>query len=133
MQGVLIDTGVLLDYLRGNKQAQMAIEGHTHRSISVVTWLEVMRRCPAHLVDATEGFLRTFERLSISEGIADEALNLIVDRPTLPETLALTWASARVNQLTFLTAESTFVQRSDEGVLMVYKRRPLLVEFKSQP
>jgi predicted nucleic acid-binding protein len=123
MRGVLIDTGVLLDYFRGDKRAQRAMASCQQRAISVVSWLEVMRQCPAHLADATEGFLRTFERLSISESIADEALRLILDKPALPENLALTWASARVNQLTFLTAEGAYVQRKDAGVVMAYKRR----------
>jgi predicted nucleic acid-binding protein len=123
MRGALIDTGVLLDYLRGDKRAQRAMASCPQRAISVVSWLEVMRQSPAHLMEATEGFLRTFERLSISESIADEALHLILAKPALPESLALTWASARVNQLTFLTTEGAHVQRKDAGVVMVYKRQ----------
>jgi predicted nucleic acid-binding protein len=122
MQGALIDTGVLLDYLRGDKRAQRALASSPQRAISVVSWLAVMRECPAHLLEATEGFLRTFERLSISESIADEALRLISQKPDLPEAFALTLACARVNQMVLITAENKHVQRKDAGVLLPYKR-----------
>ena len=61
--------------------------------------------------------------LQVSEGIADEALRLIKKKHGLPENFALTWASARVNQLIFLTAEFTHVQRKEAGVVVVYARR----------
>lgn len=99
----LIDTGVLVGYLHGDRRAAAALDACRHRSISVVTWLEVMARCPAELREPTRAFLRSFERLSISEAIADDALRLIGEQPGLDLGRALTWASARINQLTFVT------------------------------
>ncbi|ARN18965.1 PIN domain-containing protein [Piscinibacter gummiphilus] len=105
MSDAVIDTGVLLDYLAGDERAQRAIAPCVHRAISVVTWLELMAVCPAGQLDAARGFLRTFERLSISESVADEALRLVQARPGLPLNRALAWATARVNQLYFVTSE----------------------------
>jgi predicted nucleic acid-binding protein len=122
--GVLVDTSVLLDYLQGDARAKSALAGHSHRSISVVTWLEVMANCPPVLVEETRSFLRTFERLSISEAIADEALRLMQRREGLPQSRALTWATAIINQLVLLTADPTHVGRADPRVQLPYTRRP---------
>jgi len=119
---VLVDTPLLLDYLNGDKRAAAALEAYAHRSISVVTWLELMAACPPDLADSTRGFLRTFERLSVSESIADEALKLMQRKPGLPMSRALTWASANVNQLSFLTNDSAGVASGDANVVVPYRR-----------
>jgi predicted nucleic acid-binding protein len=118
----LIDTGLLLDYLKGEKRAAAAMEACTHRSISVVTWLEVMANCPAGLDESTRGFLRSFERLSVSESIADEALRLMTAHQGLTLPHALTWASANVNQLVYLTTDARWVTKADPQVVVPYKR-----------
>ncbi len=118
----LIDTGLLRDYLRGEKRAAKAMEACTHRSISVVTWLELMAACPDGLDEPTRGFLRSFERLSVSESIADEALRLMTARQGLTLPHALTWASANVNQLVFVTTNARWVTKTDSNVLVPYRR-----------
>lgn len=118
----LIDTGLLRDYLRGEKRAAKAMEACTHRSISVVTWLELMAACPDGLDEPTRGFLRSFERLSVSESIADEALRLMTARQGLALPHALTWASANVNQLVFVTTNARWVTKTDSNVLVPYRR-----------
>jgi predicted nucleic acid-binding protein len=117
----LIDTGLLLDYLKGEKRAAKAMDGCAHRSISVVTWLELMTTCPEGLSEPTRGFLRSFERLSVSESIADEALRLMTERPGLALAHALTWASANVNQLVYLTTDARWVTKTDSNVVVPYK------------
>jgi predicted nucleic acid-binding protein len=119
----LVDTGLLLDYLRGEARAATAMEACAHRSISVVTWLELMAACPAGLDEATRGFLRSFERLSVSESIADEALRLMSAHPGLALPRALTWASASVNQLVYLTTDARWVTKADSNVIVVYDRK----------
>jgi predicted nucleic acid-binding protein len=122
MPSALIDTGVLLAYLAGEPRAKRAIEPYAHRSISVVTWLELMAHCPPALLEPTRGFLRSFERLSVSESIADEALRLMHERSGLPLQRALTWATANVNQLRFVTADAAHVNTDDTNVLLPYRR-----------
>ena len=94
MSTALIDTDVLLDYLQGDERAAQALAPYDHRAISVVTWLELMAACPSPLLERTRGFLRSFERLSVNEAIADTALELIQRHPRLPHERALTWATA---------------------------------------
>lgn len=122
MSSALIDTPLLLDYLRGEKRAQRALATYAHRAISVVTWLELMSQCPAELLEPTRGFLRTFERLSVSESIADEAQRLMRAKPGLAQSRALTWATAVVNQLIFVTIDPTHVGKTDRLVSLPYRR-----------
>jgi len=117
----LIDTGLLVDYLKGEKRAAAVMESCTHRSISVVTWLELMAACPAGLDDSTRGFLRSFERLSVSESVADEALRLMTLRQGLKLARALTWASANVNQLVCVTTDARWLAKADTNVVVPYK------------
>ncbi len=117
----LIDTSVMLDYLKGDRRAVRALEPYGHCSISVVTWLELMALCPPDLTERTRGFLRTFERLSISEAIADEALRLMQRRPGLAFHRALTWATANLNQLPYVTADATCVTKDDRNVVLPYR------------
>jgi predicted nucleic acid-binding protein len=119
----LIDTGLLLDYLTGEKRAATAMDACAHRSISVVTWLELMAACPDGLDEPTRGFLRSFERLSVNESIADEALRLMTARQGLALPHALTWASANVNQLVYLTTDARWVTKADSNVVVAYKSR----------
>jgi predicted nucleic acid-binding protein len=121
MGSALIDTSLLLDYLCGDKRAERALAPYGHRSISVVSWLELMAVCPPEAREATRGFLRTFERLSVSESIADEALRLMQNKSGLPLGCALTWASARVNQLPYVTVDPTHVARADLNVVLPYR------------
>lgn len=118
----LFDTSLLVDYLLGERRAGAVLKKFDHRAVSVITWLEVMTVAPDGQHDATRAFLRSFERLSIGESIADEALRLISLRKGLPFHRALTWATAIVNQVTYVTVDAAFVKEGDKGVLVPYKR-----------
>jgi predicted nucleic acid-binding protein len=124
----LFDTTVLLDYLLGDKRAGPVFKQFSHRALSVITWVEVMSVAPANEHETTRAFLRSFERLSISEAIADEALRLIRDRPGLAFHRALTWATALVNQMTYVTVDKSFVRDADKGLLIPYAWSPRKVK-----
>jgi len=116
----LIDTGLLLDYLRGDERAARALRDCAHRSITVATWLEVMRASPPDRREATRAFLRTFERLSISESSTDEAMRLSFAHPGLSAQRAVNWANAIVNQLVFMTTDPTGCSPAPRDVLQPY-------------
>jgi hypothetical protein len=122
----VIDEDVLLDYLNGVPTAAQALEACAHRSISVLTWLAVMARCPPELLAPTRGFLRTFERLSISEAVADEALRLRLASPSLDHPRAIAWATANINQLTFVTSRRDGIEGIEgagRNVVLAYEGR----------
>ena len=119
----LFDTGVLLDYLRGDRRAVRVLDAHEHRAISVISWLELMAIAPLPLREDTRGFLYSFERLSVSEAIADEALRLVLEHPGLSLQRALSWATARANQLRFVTADAEHLPEDASEVSVPYRRR----------
>ena len=116
----LIDTGLLLDYLRGDERAARALRDCAHRSITVATWLEVMRASPPDRREATRAFLRTFERLSISESSTDEAMRLSFAHPELSAPRAINWANAIVNQLVFMTTDPAGCPPTRRDVVVPY-------------
>lgn len=122
MVNALFDTSIMIDYLLGDRSARAVFKEFDHRALSVITWVEVMVVAPTEKQESTRAFLRSFERLSISESIADEALKLILERPGLPFHRALTWATALVNQLPYVTVDGSFLTKNDKGVLLPYDR-----------
>ena len=120
MPSRLIDTPLLRDYLRGDTRARDALKRVAHRSLSVVSWLELMTECPPALVEDTKAFLRSFERLSVSEAIADEALRLVVQHPGLTQDRALVWASAVINQLPLVTCDPRGLPEGNPLILVAY-------------
>ena len=120
MVTALFDTSILLDYLLGDKRATEVFSRFEHRALSVITWVEIMGIAPEAQGEPTRAFLRSFERLSISEAIADEALRLIGERPGLSFHRAMTWATAIVNKMTYVTADKSFVRDGDKDLLIPY-------------
>ena len=130
----LIDTGLLLDYLRGDERAARALRDCAHRSITVATWLEVMRASPPDRREATRAFLRTFERLSISESSTDEAMRLSFAHPGLSAERAVNWANAIVNQLVFMTTDPDGAAVTGRDVVMPYvDAAPAAVRSRRKP
>jgi predicted nucleic acid-binding protein len=117
----VFDTGVVVDYLRGVKAAASAFGTFPHRAITVATWVEVMTEAPAGLSLETREFLRTFERLSISEGISDRALALIEKHPGLKLRYAIPWATALANELIYITRDLP-EEWSDKGLWIPYRK-----------
>ena len=122
MPSGLIDTPLVRDYLRGDTRARDALQRIAHRSLSVVSWLELMAECPPALLADTKAFLRSFERLSVSEAIADEALRLMLLHPGLARDRGLVWASATINQLPLLTCDPRGLPKADPRIVVAYTR-----------
>lgn len=117
----LFDTSIVIDYLLGERRASELLNQAKHRAISVLSWVEVMSVAPAATEEETRLFLRSFERLAINESIADEAARLARKNGGLPYHRALTWATARVNRLVYVTVDAQGMKRGEEGVLMPYR------------
>jgi len=123
MSSALVDTALLRDYLQGDKRAQRALAPYGHRAICVVTWLELMSACPPGVLEETRSFLRTFERLSVSEAIADEALRLTTEHPGLDLRRALIRATAIANRMVFVTTEPAHPGTDLSGIVVPYRRK----------
>jgi predicted nucleic acid-binding protein len=117
----VFDTCLLVDYLRGIPQAHAAFETYPHRSITVLTWVEVMAAAPEDLSAQTRDFLRGFERLAINEAIADRALSLIQRHEQVTMRHALPWATAQSNALVYVTPDFPKLAVKDATVVIPYR------------
>jgi hypothetical protein len=117
----VFDTGIVVDYLRGYKPSVSAFKRFPHRAITVATWVEVMSEAPAGLSLETREFLRTFERLAISEGVSDRALALIEKHPGLKLRYAIPWATALANELIYITRDLP-EEWADKGLWIPYRK-----------
>ena len=120
----VFDTSVVVDYLRGARPAASAFRRFPHRAITVTTWVEVMAEAPAALSLETREFLRTFERLAISEAISDRALALMEKHPGLKLRHAIPWATAVANELMYITCDLP-QEWGDRGLWIPYQRHTL--------
>ena len=117
----LFDTGVLLDFLAGTPEAADLLANFPHGSVSVITWVELMRMAPSPTEETTRNFLRQFERLALNEAIADRAVLLARAYPELPLTRALIWATAQVNSLEFVSVDLPQSLRDHANVRVPYQ------------
>ncbi len=71
---VLLDTNILIDYLRGIPAALAVCNQHSDRAISIITWMEVIVGATSENEDQTRAFLRNFHTLPLSSAIAERAV-----------------------------------------------------------
>ncbi len=68
--GLLLDSNILIDLLRGEAQALASIEAHAGAtSISVISWMEILVGCHDDELDAVEPWLSSFRRLELTQAI----------------------------------------------------------------
>jgi predicted nucleic acid-binding protein len=116
----LFDTNILIDYLNGVPASKREVERHRDRLISIITWMEVL--AGAHddeEQDVIEMFLRDFQVVELTRGVAHEAVALRKRRRIrLPD--AVIWASARVESALLVTRNTRDFPRDDPGVRVPY-------------
>ena len=120
----VLDASVLVDYLRGVRQAKAVVAKFPRASITVTAWIEVMAAAPVRLEVQTRDFLRGFERLAINEAIADRAVVLMRAHTGLEMRYALPWATALANSLLYVTADFPQLARRERTVVLAYRDSP---------
>ncbi len=101
----VFDTSLLVDYLRGHSAGACRVRKYPYRSITVLTWVEVMSAAPGDLAAQTRDFLRGFERLAINEAIADRALSLIQRREQNHDATCVAVGMAQSSALLYVTPD----------------------------
>lgn len=92
------DTNILIDFLNGIPEAQIATAPYSRRCISRITWMELLagvKDTPGE--DIARTFLAQFEVMELNEDVAEAALTLRrhhVPKLRLPDAIIL--ASARL-------------------------------------
>jgi predicted nucleic acid-binding protein len=115
----IIDTSILVDYLRGIPMARVEIARYRSPAVSVISWMEVMAGTTPQTEDASRAFLHTFELLAIDASIAEQAVILRKTlRIKLPD--AIIWATAQVHQCLLVSRNTRDFDPSDPGVRVPY-------------
>ncbi len=120
MVKALFDTNILIDYLNAEPQARAEIQRYTDKSISIVTWMEVMVGVDPPVEPVTRAFLDDFELIGVDEKVAEHAVRLRrKSRIRLPD--AIIWATAQVNSMILVTRNTKDFPANDPGIRSPYK------------
>lgn len=115
----LLDTNILIDYLRGVCAARAELGRYDHTALSVITWIEVMVGAPPDAEQATRDFLAGFSSIALDDAVAALAVRLRrAHRVKLPD--AIVWASARARGLLLVTRDSKAFPTDDPGIRIPY-------------
>ena len=120
MVKALFDTNILIDFLNGVAQARDEIGRYEGRSISIITWMEVLVGADKDVEALTRDYLNTFELVTIDDKVADRAVAL---RRThgmrLPD--AIVWASAEVHNSLLVTRNTKDFGHDSPGIRVPYR------------
>lgn len=73
----VFDTCILIDFLRGIKEAQQELNRYENRIISVITYIETMvGASTSEEIAATKSFLNHFELADLTNSIAERSIQL---------------------------------------------------------
>jgi predicted nucleic acid-binding protein len=116
----LLDTNILIDFLRGLPAARDELNRYADKAISIVTWMEVMAGVPVHAERGTREFLDGFVLVDLDAKVAERAVKLRREhRLKLPD--AIVWASAQVQAMLLVTRDIKGSPAGDPGVRMPYR------------
>jgi predicted nucleic acid-binding protein len=119
----LLDTNILVDYLKGIPQARREVKLYTTVLISVITRIEIL----AGVHDREEelqvkAFLNRFELVRLDDAIADVTATIRREtRLRLPDAVIL--ATARSQNALLVTRDATDFPADDPGVRIPYSLR----------
>jgi predicted nucleic acid-binding protein len=116
----VFDTNILIDYLVGREEAQLEIDRHPRRAISIVTWMELQIGSKTDgEADVIDMFLREFRVIDITRQVARRAIEIRRrTRVRLPD--AIIWASAQVESAVLVTRNVKDFPADDPGVRIPY-------------
>jgi predicted nucleic acid-binding protein len=119
MVKALFDTNILIDYLNAVPQARDELARYEARSISIVTWMEILVGAPPEVEEATRAFLAGFSLINLDDGIAERAVALRrAHGIKLPD--AVIWATADVHSLLLVTRNTKDFGKGNPGVRVPY-------------
>jgi predicted nucleic acid-binding protein len=117
----LFDTNILIDYLNGVEAAKEEVERYERPAISVISWIEVLVGVKDGLESATRKFLSSFERIELTERIADKAV-LIRRGAKISVPDAIILASAQIENLVLVTRNTKDFSADAPGIRVPYRR-----------
>jgi predicted nucleic acid-binding protein len=116
----LLDTNILIDYLKGIAVAREEVERYSDAAISVITWMEVMAGATPEDETAVRTFLAGFAMVPLSPAVAERAIVRRRERRLkLPD--AIIYASADVEGCLLVTRNTKDFLPDDPGVRVPYR------------
>lgn len=120
MVKALFDTNILIDYLGGVGAAKKELARYEYRSISTITWMEVLVGTTVDDEATVRAWLGSFEVIALDSAIANRAVEIRKQkRLRLPD--AIVWASAQVNFLLLVSRNTKDFPADEPGVRVPYK------------
>ena len=120
MVNALFDTNILIDYLNGVKHAKTELARYSDKSISVITWMEVLVGATTETEPAIRAFLNQFSSLPIDNHISDLAVSIRKKyKIKLPD--AIVWATAIANNRLLVTRNTKDFSANEPGIRVPYK------------
>jgi hypothetical protein len=117
---VLFDTCILIDYLRGIPQARAECDRHADRSISIISWMEVLAGATAINEDDTRSFLLNFRPVLLTPEVAERAVAIRrANKIKLPD--AIIQATAEVEGRVLITRNTRDFSVSGSDIRIPYK------------
>lgn len=116
----VIDSNILIDYLRGVPAARDELARYERTSVSVITWIEVMSGATPDEEPIVRQFLDGFELREVTAGIAERAVRLRRSgKVRLPD--AIIWATALELGQMLVTRNTRDFPLDDPGVRVPYR------------
>jgi predicted nucleic acid-binding protein len=116
----LFDTNILIDYLNGIAAAKAEMARYQRAAISVISWIEVLAGTRPGVEAETRKFLASFERIELTEKIADRAVALRrAAKMRVPDAIIL--ATARVENLVLVTRNTRDFPADAPGIRVPYR------------
>ena len=115
----LLDTHMLIDYLRGKAEAKRELTQYEAPLISAVTVAEIMGLAEAHEREAIAAFLKGFEIIPCDATVATLAAEMKA-RHDLSMEAAIIWASAKAQGALFVTRNKASYPPHEAGIRHPY-------------
>lgn len=120
MVKAVFDTNIIIDYLNGVEKAKETLSRFEVKSISIITWMEVMIGSNDENKLQTENFLNSFETVEINSKIATKSVEIRKNyKIKLPD--AIIWASAIVTDAVLVTRNTKDFSDSEIGIFIPYQ------------
>jgi len=120
MVAAVFDTNIIIDHLKGLPRVSEEFARYDSRSISIVTWIEVLAGARPEDEEDTRAVLSVFSVIPLDDEVAARAVQLRrIHRMKLPD--AVIWASAQATGRLLVTRDAKGFPRNDPGIRNPYK------------
>lgn len=116
----LFDTVILIDYLRGVRQARDECDRYADRAVSIITWMEILAGATEANEADTRALLANFQVLPLTKEVAERAVMIRrARRIKLPD--AIIQATARSEGRILITRNTRDFPSGTAGVRIPYR------------